>query len=257
MQLLQQLNALEKLSNNANARGAGSSDDPFSLFDSSDSSEGNLRTRGTEGLDRIRRGIANNPEAWNRHFDDEIMRQCFAHVTGGSWSLYDYVLKRIQFTKEQEDLERVTHMFCALHAQHRLGPENHEALGATLRQCFKAVEQAARDKSDWTLAWLWCNMPDPRPRQRYARGLAHPAEHSAGIAYLRELSTLQNFREDFGANRDRQGDDKRDKNKGKDKKPDDVGANNGDGGRGGDRGRGRGRGRGGEVAGGNAAGAGQ
>jgi hypothetical protein len=105
--------------------------------------------------------------------------------------LLEYTLRRVQFGRGQhdEDMERVMHLACNLHALHRRGPEHHEALGAAVGQLYKALEQRQRD-SDWTLAWLWTGLPDPRPSMVYGRTLAHPAEHAAGIAYLKEMHTL-------------------------------------------------------------------
>jgi hypothetical protein len=105
------------------------------------------------------------------------------------------VLQRMKFTQAEEDFERFAHIFANLHAIHRRGADSHEELGAAIRQGFKALEQGHRDHSDWTLAWLWTNLPDPKPPRRFARGLAHPSEHSAGVAYIREMQTLQGHHE--------------------------------------------------------------
>ena len=90
------------------------------------------------------------------------------------------------------DLERSLHLLAGLHACHLKGPEYHDELGAKIRQAFKATEQAVRDNGDWTLAWTWVDAPNPRPT-KFERGLAHPAEFSAGISYLRELQTLDTY----------------------------------------------------------------
>ena len=65
-----------------------------------------------------------------------------------------------------------------------------------IRQGFKAFEKGHRDRSDWTPAWLCTNLPDPRPPRRFARGLSHPSEHSAGVAYIREMQALQSHHEE-------------------------------------------------------------
>ena len=149
-------------------------------------------SRGADGLRRVRAAIQRNPGRWNDAFDDEVQRSLWTHVTGAPWSLYDYTLRRLQFHRHQEDLERLCHILSGLHACHRMGPSHHDELGAKIRQAYKAAEQAARDNGDWTLAWTWLDCPNPRPH-RYERGLVHPAEYSAGISYLRELQTLEGY----------------------------------------------------------------
>jgi hypothetical protein len=173
--------------------GRGSSGDVFELFDEGDGDDSGSRSGqcGSESLMKIIRSITNNPAGWNDHFDSTIEEQLFAGITGKPWSLHDYVLQRMRFTQAEEDFERSAHIFAGLHAIHRRGPDSYEELGAAIRQGFKALEQGHRDRSDWTLAWLWTNLPDPKPPRRFARELAHPSEHSAGVAYIREMQTLQ------------------------------------------------------------------
>ncbi len=91
-------------------------------------------------------------------------------------------------------MEKVLHLLCHLHSLHRQGPDQHEALGAAIGQAYKACEQRQRD-GDWTLGWIWTGVPDPRPTGPYARSLAHPSEHAAGLAYLRELHALAAHRD--------------------------------------------------------------
>ena len=43
------------------------------------------------------------------------------------------------------------------------------------------------------MAWLYTNLPDPRPSGKFTRGLAHPAEFAANVSYLRELQTLESY----------------------------------------------------------------
>ena len=96
--------------------------------------------------------------------------------------------------QDQEDLLCMLHVLSMMHAVHRQGPEHYWELGALISQAYKAAEQAAKDR-DWTLGWLWTGLPDPRPNRRLGRGLAHPSEHSAGLAHLRELQTLEQHRQ--------------------------------------------------------------
>ena len=149
-------------------------------------------TRGSESMQRVLRNIERHPELWNQHFDTSVWRTLRADITGAPWSLLDYVGRRMYFRREDDDLERVTHIFCHLHALHRAGPDQHAALGAAITQGFKALEQRMRD-GVWTVGWLWTGIPEPRPGPM-TRSLAHPAEHAAAIAYVRELQTLQTFR---------------------------------------------------------------
>ena len=132
----------------------------------------------------MQESIRINPTRWCDSFDIEVRRNLWADVTGGPWSLHEYVLRRMPFTARQEDLERTAHILAALHSTHMRGPEAHALLGAQIRQAFKAVEQAARDGADWTLPWLWVGQPDPRPG-RFSRSFTDAAEYSAGIGHLR------------------------------------------------------------------------
>ncbi len=86
------------------------------------------------------------------------------------------------------------HLFGHLHSLHRQGPDQHEALGAAIAQAYKACEQRQRD-GDWTLGWIWTGVLDPRSQGLYARSLARPSEHTAGLAYLRELHALAAHRD--------------------------------------------------------------
>ena len=171
------------------------SDDMFNLGDELDASGAGVSLRGSEGIGRVHQNIRRFPERWCRAFDRSIEESSFSHVTGLPWSLHAYTRENLRFNEQQRDLENCTYIFSALHAVHRRGPDAHWQLGAMLAQAYKAVEQASRDR-DWTLAWLWTGLPHPRPQGRFQRGLAHPAEHAAGLSYLRELRTLQQHREE-------------------------------------------------------------
>ena len=81
-------------------------------------------------------------------------------------------------------------LLCRLHSLHLAGPEQWWRIGATIVQAFKAMEYYVRER-DWAMAWLWLNLPDPRPARGMSRGLADPLEHSAAIAFLREAHLLE------------------------------------------------------------------
>ena len=59
---------------------------------------------------------------------------------------------------------------------------------------LKACEQVILDKGDWSLAWSMVGLPELRGTNRVRRGGAHPVELSAGMAYLRELKTIEEWR---------------------------------------------------------------
>ena len=230
---------LERLSTRFEGRGRtnDTDDDDAALFglgssgDNFDGASVGVSLRGSEGISRINGNIRRYPGRWWRAFDRSVQESSFSHVTGLPWSLYGYARENVRFDHQQEDLEHATAIITALHAIHRKGPESYDELGAAISQGFKACEQAARDK-DWTLAWLWTGLPPPRPQGRFTRGLAHPAEHAAGLAYLKEIRTLQEHREQvrvgahgggYGPHRpppNRHVDDDKGKGKGKNKDKD-------------------------------------
>ena len=125
---------------------------------------------------------------WSKHFDDTIQEELHSKVTGKPWSLYEYN-QRVKYEPWQECEEMVSVMFAHLHALHLQGADAFEEIGMCIRQYYKALEQASRDR-DWSLAWPLTDLPDPRPKTRYQRGLAHPAEYAASISYLREKQAL-------------------------------------------------------------------
>ena len=192
-----ELQTLQKLVATLAGRRAGGAetgdlDDLFASVDGGEAGDGgpSVRlTKGSESLGRILRNIEKFPELWNAHFDLSVKRTLRCDVTGAPWSLLDYTQRRVHFSPRDEDVEKVIHLLCHLHAVHRMGPDHHQALGAAICQCYKACEQRQRD-GDWTLGWVWTGIPDPRPSPLYARTLAHPSEHAAGLAYLKELHAL-------------------------------------------------------------------
>ena len=89
------------------------------------------------------------------------------------------------------------HMLAAMHAVHRRGEAHFWELGMLLDQCFKASEARLRDR-DWTVGWALTGLPDPRPQPLAERGLSHPSEYAAGIARLKEMQALANYRATLG-----------------------------------------------------------
>ena len=47
---------------------------------------------------------------------------------------------------------------------------------------------------DWALAWAYTNLPGLKSTSKVRRGAAHPVEQAAGMAYLKELKTLEEWR---------------------------------------------------------------
>ena len=72
---------------------------------------------------------------------------------------------------------------------------SHEQLQAYLVSYLKCLQQAALDKGDWALGWSYTNLPQLESTSRVRRGGAHPVEQAAGMAYLKELRTLEDWRE--------------------------------------------------------------
>ena len=194
MRLLE-LQVLQELAGSVKGGGAdGDAIDFDEMADPETDMPGGVRAqKGTASMERIRRVIEKHPERWCRFFDQMIEQMLYAHLTNPPWSPYDYVLGRVRCQPEQEDLQRFLHPLASMHAVHRQMPGSHWALNAFTGQAFKACEQAIKDK-DWTLGWRWTGLPDPRPNRRFAQGLTHPSEHAAGLAYLRELQTLEQHR---------------------------------------------------------------
>jgi hypothetical protein len=123
-----------------------------------------------------------------RTLNASIERELETDVTGLPWSLHSYVERRLLFAPDQEAEEKFVTILCRLHTLHLAGPDQWWRIGATIAQAFKALEHVIRER-DWQLAWCWLDLPDPRPGM--ARGLAHPAEHSAAVAFLREAHLLE------------------------------------------------------------------
>ena len=195
---LLELDVLTRLADQGRSQSQSRNDDMLSFDEvlGTDADGGALRgLQGSGNMERVLGSVRRNPERWCQAFDDSICRACYSDVTGLPWSLFSYMKERVQFEQWQGDLQRCAHLVASLHAIHRRGPQSHWELGAAIDTAFKSIEQAARDGSDWTLAWTWVDLPDPRPRSRYTRGLAHPAQYAAGLSYLKEVNTLQSHRE--------------------------------------------------------------
>ncbi|MBM4022199.1 MAG: hypothetical protein FJ284_08150 [Planctomycetes bacterium] len=146
-------------------------------------------SRGAAGLQALHRTLAANPESVVREFNAAIQRELETDVTGMPWSLRTYMEQRVHFAPDQEWQQRMMTVLCRMHALHLGGVENFHRLGACVVQAFKMLEHVVRER-DWQLAWLWMDLPDPRPQPGMSRGLAQASELSAAVAYLREAHML-------------------------------------------------------------------
>jgi hypothetical protein len=122
--------------------------DLFSGGNGSDLVSGGVNVpNGRVTMERVLRAVKKDPDRWNLAFDAFLKRHMYADVTGGSYSLFDYLLKRVHFGQDQHDLEKFMHILAAIHALYQRGPEAHEHLGAAIIQAFKACDQYQRDRS--------------------------------------------------------------------------------------------------------------
>ena len=192
LQLLQNL-----VAQTSRGRGQADEDDLFNMtmpaLEGAPDGAGGSAARGTSGMLRIRRSIAANPKRWVDHFNASIQEELGTDVTGMPWSLEEYTRRRLRFTQDQESEEKFAAIVHRMHALHLAGPDKWWELGALICQSYKSLEQVVRDR-DWTLAWMWTGIQDPRPRGPLQRGLAHPLEHAAGLAHLKEMHTLHTQR---------------------------------------------------------------
>ncbi len=58
---------------------------------------------------------------------------------------------------------------------------------------LKAVKQVMLALGDRALAWAHTGLPEMRATGRARRGGTHPVEASAGMAYLREMRTVEEW----------------------------------------------------------------
>ena len=61
-------------------------------------------------------------------------------------------------------------------------------------QSLKAIEQTCLDRGDWTLGWSFTGLAELKSTGRVRRGAAHPVELSAGMSFLKELRTVEEWR---------------------------------------------------------------
>jgi hypothetical protein len=186
---LLELQILTQLSANAAMQPRMPDDDPFSMYAEGSMHQGGTGTRGSASINQLHRTVQQRPEQVVQAFNASIQRELETDVTGLPWSLRTYVERRLRFAADQEAEQRFVAILCRMHALHLAGPDQWWRLGATIAQSFKALEHYTVER-DWQMAWCWLDLPDPRPQPGLARGLASPSEHTAAVAYLREVHLL-------------------------------------------------------------------
>ena len=142
---------------------------------------------------RVHQAISRDPAAWVQYYNDFTRRECGDEE--GGWSACLYGKRHIDFGKMTD----VEHSFYMMAEVHRLLMKNQRdhAL-AFVCQSLKALEQVTLDRGDWALAWSYTNLPTLKSTARTRRGGAHPVEQAAGMAYLKELRALEEWRRDKG-----------------------------------------------------------
>ena len=139
---------------------------------------------------KVQRAIHHDPRAWTQAFNDHMAREVGAEDTGGSWTAAEYARRRINFGK-MHDVRHAYFMMAELHRLlHRRDVDHAEAF---LAQCLKGLEQVTLDNGDWSLGWALTGLPEIDVT-RNRRGGAHPVEMAAGMAYLKELKTMEEWR---------------------------------------------------------------
>eukprot|EP00971_Amphidinium_carterae_P285719 5673079-Amphidinium_carterae.2 len=140
--------------------------------------------RGAAAMAKIARSIERDPERWIQHLDLQAYRACGSEETGLPWSMALYGERHIRFGK-LETHERAWHMLSSLHSLSRTGQWT--LLSARLGQYLKALEQSVSCGGSWGLAWPLTGLA---PLRGGGQGLAHHSEYAAGIAYLKDMSAL-------------------------------------------------------------------
>ena len=146
--------------------------------------------RGAGNLLRLSRAIERDPDRWSQWFDSHVARKLNCHVTGLPWSLELYGQQKVRFG-QLERHQYMWQMVCCLHSLHRAG--EHAQVGAKLGQFAKAIEASVMSKGRWDYAWLYTGLEDPRAHLSGAKGLIHPAEFTAAVAYTREVRSLDEY----------------------------------------------------------------
>ena len=192
------LDALERISGRSGRTAGSPASDDVTLDDllfgggggDLDGALRGLQSRGAGSLLRLGQAITREPEKWIEHCNLAAEKALGADVTGQPWSMEAYGRQVLKFGRLVEH-ERMWCLLASLHTLHRRGPSAFSLMGAKIGQYLKAVETSVACGGNWEMAWLYTDLPEPRPRGRPGRGLAHPTEFAAGVSYLREMRALE------------------------------------------------------------------
>ncbi|MBM4023660.1 MAG: hypothetical protein FJ284_15735 [Planctomycetes bacterium] len=146
---------------------------------------------GSAALSRVQAAIRRDPMKWVDHFNQYLRRELGAEETGAGWSAAEYGRRRIEWSN-RADLE---HAFMLMAEIHRLlGRREHALAEAFCCQALKAIEQTSLDRGDWSLGWAYTGLAELKSTSRARRGGAHPIELAAGMSFLKELKTVEEWR---------------------------------------------------------------
>ena len=90
------------------------------------------------------------------------------------------------------DVEHAYHLMLKAHRLLRRGQGDHAE--AFTYPALEMLEQVTSDRRDWQLAWAFSGLPELDSTGRVRRGAAHPVEVAAGMAYLKELRSVEEWR---------------------------------------------------------------
>ena len=154
--------------------------------------EGGAIRGGSASVMKVQNTIRREPGRWVEAYSSHLRRELGADELGVGWSAAEYGRRRIEWSGKG-DLEHAYMMFAECHRL-LIQQKNPAQAEAFICQSLKAVEQCALDRGDWTLAWSFTGLAELKTTGRVRRGAAHPVELSAGMSFLKELKTVEEWR---------------------------------------------------------------
>ncbi len=139
---------------------------------------------------RIHQAIQRDPLAWSTHFSAHIQRHLGAEELGSEWSAAEYGRRKVDFTGRSDE-EHPYHLLAEMHRLLHRGQIDHAEVFAC--QSLKTLEQVTLGRGYWQLAWV-SGLPELRTTSRTRRGAARPVEFAAGMAYLKEIRAMEEWR---------------------------------------------------------------
>ena len=141
---------------------------------------------------KVQAAIRRDPARWVEAYTAFLRRELGADELGVGWSAAEYGRRRVEWSGRSD----TEHAFMMMAEVHRLliQSKNVPQAEAFVCQSLKALEQSALDRGDWTLAWSFTGLAELRSTGRVRRGAAHPVEVSAGMSFLKELRTVEEWR---------------------------------------------------------------